>query len=316
MNSLLSKFKPSSKKKKEIQSASSSRASDIGQPYLVKHNIHVGYNPTTGLIEGLPLPWIDWLSTANISKTEQSANPKAVIDALKYYAHSVKRQDKFLTTQADIDADVREIEREWPSKDNLQDSGSDESSRSSKEDILTTNQATNGNNSKTSNDRKPTSPHYDVPTIKVNNNKASPAEQALSKELSNKLKVKAAKAATESESLKNGNLIDPEPVSNASTGSAASSNVPTPLMRRKKSSAQPRMSEEEVMEKLKEIVNQNDPKEKFELVKKVGSGASGTVYTAKDMVSDAKVAIKTMDLAQQPKKELIITEIVVMRENQ
>lgn len=63
------------------------------------------------------------------------------------------------------------------------------------------------------------------------------------------------------------------------------------------------------------IVNPEDPTDRYNLLDKVGSGASGTVYTAIDRTSQRKVAIKTMELAQQPKKELILTEIEVMRQN-
>lgn len=44
--------------------------------------------------------------------------------------------------------------------------------------------------------------------------------------------------------------------------------------------------------------------------------ASGTVYIAIEVATGREVAIKTMNLSQQPKKELIINEILVMRENQ
>ncbi len=40
------------------------------------------------------------------------------------------------------------------------------------------------------------------------------------------------------------------------------------------------------------------------------------VYTAQNKETGATVAMKQMNLAQQPKKELIINEILVMRENQ
>lgn len=43
--------------------------------------------------------------------------------------------------------------------------------------------------------------------------------------------------------------------------------------------------------------------------------ASGTVYTAIETSTGQEVAIKQMNLSQQPKKELIINEILVMREN-
>ena len=44
--------------------------------------------------------------------------------------------------------------------------------------------------------------------------------------------------------------------------------------------------------------------------------ASGTVYIAIEVSTGREVAIKQMNLSQQPKKELIINEIIVMKENQ
>ena len=44
--------------------------------------------------------------------------------------------------------------------------------------------------------------------------------------------------------------------------------------------------------------------------------ASGSVYVAKTLATGRKIAIKQMDLAQQPRKELIVNEIIVMKESQ
>ena len=44
--------------------------------------------------------------------------------------------------------------------------------------------------------------------------------------------------------------------------------------------------------------------------------ASGHVYVAKTLATGKKVAIKEMDLANQPRKELIVNEILVMKESQ
>jgi serine/threonine protein kinase len=45
------------------------------------------------------------------------------------------------------------------------------------------------------------------------------------------------------------------------------------------------------------------------------SRASGSVYVAKTLATGVRVAIKQMDLAQQPRKELIVNEIIVMGES-
>lgn len=76
-----------------------------------------------------------------------------------------------------------------------------------------------------------------------------------------------------------------------------------------------KMTDEEIMEKLRSIVSVGDPNRKYTKMEKIGQGASGTVYTAIETSTGTEVAIKQMNLSQQPKKELIINEILVMREN-
>ncbi|MCJ1286782.1 Protein kinase [Xylographa opegraphella] len=90
------------------------------------------------------------------------------------------------------------------------------------------------------------------------------------------------------------------------------------------------MTENEVMAKLKKIVTKYDPMASYVKQRKIGQGASGSVYIAKvqpDATSpvaksvykedgdQARVAIKTMDLRNQPRKELIVNEIIVMKES-
>ncbi|CAH1781149.1 unnamed protein product [Owenia fusiformis] len=77
-----------------------------------------------------------------------------------------------------------------------------------------------------------------------------------------------------------------------------------------------KMTDEEILEKLRTIVSVGDPNKKYTKMEKIGQGASGTVYIAIEVATGREVAIKQMNLSQQPKKELIINEILVMRENQ
>merc|ERR1719320_2165168 len=77
----------------------------------------------------------------------------------------------------------------------------------------------------------------------------------------------------------------------------------------------PAYPDEEIIAKLKTIVSIGNPETRYTSFHKIGQGASGTVFTAEDVVTGEQVAIKQMNLSQQPKKELIINEIIVMREN-
>ncbi|KAJ1031225.1 hypothetical protein NDA18_002443 [Ustilago nuda] len=76
------------------------------------------------------------------------------------------------------------------------------------------------------------------------------------------------------------------------------------------------MSEAQIMEKLRSVVSPDDPNMLYSKIKKVGQGASGSVFVAKTLATGQRVAIKTMDLSQQPRKELIVNEILVMKESQ
>ncbi|KAF8554035.1 Pkinase-domain-containing protein [Imleria badia] len=76
------------------------------------------------------------------------------------------------------------------------------------------------------------------------------------------------------------------------------------------------MTEAQIMEKLRSVVSDDDPKTLYSKIRKVGQGASGHVYVAKTLATGRKVAIKEMDLSHQPRKELIVNEILVMKESQ
>jgi hypothetical protein len=97
------------------------------------------------------------------------------------------------------------------------------------------------------------------------------------------------------------------------------------------------MSEAQIMDKLRSVVSSDDPKRFTAPLRRLGRGksglwvcflqckaadafrvhsASGHVYVAKTLSTGKKVAIKQMDLSHQPRKELIVNEILVMKESQ
>ncbi|XP_069069710.1 serine/threonine-protein kinase PAK 2 [Pleurodeles waltl] len=103
-------------------------------------------------------------------------------------------------------------------------------------------------------------------------------------------------------------VIDPIP---APAGDAHTDNSAKNADKQKKKA---KMTDEEIMEKLRTIVSIGDPKKKYTRYEKIGQGASGTVFTAIDVATGQEVAIKQINLQKQPKKELIINEILVMKE--
>ncbi|KAF2720559.1 Pkinase-domain-containing protein [Polychaeton citri CBS 116435] len=90
------------------------------------------------------------------------------------------------------------------------------------------------------------------------------------------------------------------------------------------------MTDAQVMDRLRSVVSLSNPLESYNKQKKIGQGASGSVYVARvrenapsriarDLVTlhgpRTQVAIKQMDLRSQPRKELIVNEIIVMKES-
>ena len=71
----------------------------------------------------------------------------------------------------------------------------------------------------------------------------------------------------------------------------------------------------EVLARLQQICSEGDPTKLYRNLQKIGQGASGGVYTAYQVGTNALVAIKQMNLESQPKKDLIINEILVMKES-
>ncbi|CAG8978010.1 hypothetical protein HYALB_00000680 [Hymenoscyphus albidus] len=71
----------------------------------------------------------------------------------------------------------------------------------------------------------------------------------------------------------------------------------------------------DVVARLKQICSEGDPREIYKDLTKIGQGASGGVYTGYERGTNRLVAIKQMNLEQQPKKDLIINEILVMKDS-
>uniref|UniRef100_A0A665U0R5 non-specific serine/threonine protein kinase n=1 Tax=Echeneis naucrates TaxID=173247 RepID=A0A665U0R5_ECHNA len=252
---------------------------EISLPSDFEHTIHVGFDAVTGEFTGIPEQWARLLQTSNITKLEQKKNPQAVLDVLKFY--------------------------------------------DSKETV---------NNQKYMSFTSGGKQHYND-KITITNQPQEEEEEE--EDDDDELPPVIAPRPEHTKSIYTRSVMDPPkpptPVKEVLTppeSQVQPENTSNTMYRhtdrqRKKS----KMTDEEILERLTQtshvyllsdsgsIVSVGDPKKKYTRFEKIGQGASGTVYTAIDIATGQEVAIKQMNLQQQPKKELIINEILVMREN-
>ena len=272
-------------------------AAEIGLPTNVSHKFHVSKNAETGQLEGLPDPWIRLLNT-QISKSEQDEHPDAALQAIKFYNYSIKRrpQDqevfKPFVTQDLIEEESQEIDNILTKK--YQSDGS----------IDDDNGFIPDRGQSGTNDRAQRLPELPPKANKPPKPPPKPAPRRCNDRVD--------KTLTEILEDLNAYQIDddlsPEKV-------VTSSGIEeSPVLRRKTECIGVRRSDEQVFEELRAICQRGDPYLRFERTKEVGAGASGTVFIATDLQHDQKVAIKDIDLSKQPKKELILTEIKILKE--
>lgn len=99
----------------------------------------------------------------------------------------------------------------------------------------------------------------------------------------------------------------------ASAGASPSNRAPPAARPR-----QPRQRQSNAMDvrgRLLSICHPGDPTQIYSNLVKIGQGASGGVFTAYETGTKGCVAIKQMNLDLQPKKDLIINEILVMKDS-
>ncbi|XP_013383709.1 serine/threonine-protein kinase PAK 1-like isoform X3 [Lingula anatina] len=287
------------RKKKSDISPPESTISEISAPFEFKHNFHVGFNQDKGSFEGLPPAWDQWLQHSKISKEEQKQNPDAVVKALEFYNESVRRpfedQQKFIELErADSQEELDERSSNESRTPRTSASGSDEGQENEKPSL------------------PPAEPPLEeddeelyVNTVIAKKQAQEEPAPALPDKKKNKEDIDQVNQNLEDAKLEDGETEKTKEVEK-----------PVPQKREKKKSVKQKkkMTDAEIMDALRKLANCSvDPQKRYQVDKKVGSGASGTVCVAKDIETGEAVAIKMMDLENQPKKELIITEIEVMK---
>ncbi|KAM8975407.1 serine/threonine-protein kinase PAK 1 isoform 2-T2 [Pelodytes ibericus] len=250
---------------------------EISLPSDFEHTIHVGFDAVTGEFTGMPDQWAWLLQTSNITKSEQKKNPQAVLDVLEFYNSKKTSNSQKYMSFTDNSLDVY--------------------------------------NSGASSNVKSVSEAPAVPSVSEDeDDEAAPPpvvapRPAHTKSIYTRSVIEPLPPPPSPPPKDVADSVPPEPAENSSEPVQATAKTPEALKKK------PKMSDEEILEKLRSIVSIGDPKKKYTRFEKIGQGASGTVYIAVDVATGQEVAIKQMNLQQQPKKELIINEILVMREN-
>ncbi|XP_015261965.1 PREDICTED: serine/threonine-protein kinase PAK 3 isoform X1 [Gekko japonicus] len=266
---------------------------EISLPSDFEHTIHVGFDAVTGeftpdlygsqmctgkLPEGIPEQWARLLQTSNITKLEQKKNPQAVLDVLKFYDSKETANNQKYMSFTSGDKSAHGYIAAHPS-----------STKTASEPPLA----------------PPVSEEED--------------EEDEEEEDDNEPPPVIAPRPEHTKSIYTRSVIEPvaapAPAKEPAAPQPENSNTNTLYRNTDRQRKKSKMTDEEILEKLRSIVSVGDPKKKYTRFEKIGQGASGTVYTAIDIATGQEVAIKQMNLQQQPKKELIINEILVMREN-
>ncbi|KAI9268465.1 kinase-like domain-containing protein [Helicostylum pulchrum] len=308
----------------------------ISSPYNMVHVTHVGFNPQTGEFTGMPREWHILLQQSGITKNEQRQNPQAVLDVLGFYKDSKDQSldtvwDKFDNVHPRNYASGRSTPPPLPqrTRPQLVVVGSSETTKPPIPNRPTTS-ATLINtppspppiparpevvSSKIPPPKPPLSTKPAIP--KKNTMKKPSIEKDISSALtssptppprSNKPQLQAEKRVTSSV------YIAPS----AAPLDPALDNTPdkSRLLRREQRQQKEAIKDAQVIADLQAICTDADPTKLYRNMIKIGQGASGGVYTAQSVDTNMSVAIKQMNLDQQLRKEVIINEILVMREAQ
>jgi len=304
---------------------------NISYPTKFTHVVHVGFNDDSGEFTGLPEAWTKLLVASNISKEMQKQNPQAVLDVLNYYEHSSKKtDDKYMTQTPSTDPSPR------PSYSVSSQALSSPSSQIIGAPSPSPPVSIAASVSSIPSPVLPEAPPVPPSTQRLTGSSSTPSvfstgtpEQDVSEDdpepppppiatRPERTKSIYTKPVDEDEDDTPGLKLPPTinenditPSEKSNNNNNVNNNKPASQERQKKK----KMTDEEILTRLRQIVTVGDPNRKYTKMEKIGQGASGTVYTAIETATGCEVAIKQMNLQQQPKKELIINEIIVMKSN-
>ncbi|KAG0366235.1 Protein kinase [Gamsiella multidivaricata] len=323
----------------------------VSNPTNFVHKVHVGFDPNTGNFTGLPETWTKLLTGSAITKEDYANNPQAVLEVLEFYTDQTKRNEQEYGTASLVPSSLPLVPSDsegdrWanlmpkqqasppssrPERPQRPDRPEDRPSipeRLQSADNISVTQRMSSlalyddrGNQQQGGPRPPNAlrPDYAPPsptfTPPLSSSPSSKYSNPPPKPPAHQQPSPSASPSSLRQQTPYGQSPKPPVAPRPAVADAAAalngSNPPKVVVERRIST----MTEAEIMEKLRSVVSSGDPSTLYSKIKKVGQGASGSVYVAKHLTTNTKVAIKQMDLSMQPRKELVVNEILVMKES-
>lgn len=288
----------------------------IGLPTNFSHAVHVGFDFQNSQFTGLPTEWLKLLNTSTITKADYERNPQAVVEAVDFYT-DLRRTEDELDSPPDLLLAETTLAEKSPT-----DLGSSQNLPGKTQITVRLHErsVTGGNSSQ----------YPKSATGQTQMTPSPPSANSFATRMQNT-------TAMDKNTLQPGKNIDrhiaPDAGMHETTKAVEETEIgetENPVATTLKQTGHPRTTVAIVaMDKLRAIVSLEDPNQSYAKQRKIGQGASGSVYVAKikdtatgvaqnirlEQGSRTLVAIKQMNLSRQPRKELLIDEIVVMKEN-
>ncbi|CAD5226518.1 unnamed protein product [Bursaphelenchus xylophilus] len=343
IRSLLGKIFNSSHSSLEPESIS-----EIGAPYDAMHNVHVGYDGHT--FTGLPQTWMEILRR-DLSEAEQKQNPDAAVRAIKFYASAMKDNnvDKFMMRKSvyssddDKELDISKIkkedvldksepEKEIPAVPTPPPRSLDKNNLEIPPVPIPRTTSMEKNSESPSPKVPPPLPPKPTHLKNANGTGSTPSSstRTLGRNEHSLGSTASSKHSSDEELSKPISQVihKPEPANHEYEEPLITKpSVPGVPVRRRTPNAEKteeksedvrhrhrhKLTDTQVLDELRRIVSPGDPYAKYKLAEKIGAGATGSVWTAHNLVTHQVVAVKRMAFRSQPKKEMLLTEIKVMQ---
>lgn len=297
----------------------------VSNPTNFFHEVHVGFDAATEQFVGLPQEWVQLLSASAITKEDYARNPQAVIEAVDFYSDLQKQSEYPAEFFALTPTKISRIEEDLPASE----------STSSLQNVPV-ERPTERTQVSEKLPYKPQRqldivPHRPPPQAPKLGPKLPVVPVWRYEENQPSSVVDRAEAEDKVAPLNSSPKAQKAPELGADAHSFSDTVMPLDIpSRRRQALRHVTTSEAELIGKLKPLISDSDPNTSYQKHKKVGQGASGSVYVAtirstavgvaQQLVQKkgpkTRVAIKEMNLARQARKEALLDEISIMKEGQ